>query len=96
MHAGHAGAIRLNNYILIHGHRMHVTARSEQEPCSHAAFCISWQMVLLQDFDISDEDMVKYAISRSNVVINLIGQRMETMNYSFEDVHVRWPERLAK
>lgn len=35
-------------------------------------------------------------ISRSNVVINLIGQRLETMNYTFDDVHVKWPERLAK
>lgn len=54
------------------------------------------QMVMLEKFDISDEDMVKYAISRSNVVINMIGQRKETMNFGFEDVHVRWPERLAK
>jgi NADH dehydrogenase (ubiquinone) 1 alpha subcomplex subunit 9 len=51
---------------------------------------------MLQEFDISDEEMVKYAISRSNVVINLIGQRLETMNYTFDDVHVKWPERLAK
>lgn len=54
------------------------------------------QIVMLSDFDIRDEDHVKYSISRSNVVINLIGQRMETMNFKFDDVHVKWPETLAK
>ncbi len=51
---------------------------------------------MLGEFDIGDPDAVEYAISRSNVVINLIGQRLETMNFNFEDVHVKWPERLAR
>ena len=53
-------------------------------------------MVLLGDFDIRDDAAVKKAISRSNVVINLVGQRAETMNFSFEDAHVTWPKKLAK
>ncbi len=60
----------------------------------HAARCS--QVVLLSDFDIRDVEMVKYVISRSNVVVNLIGQRMETMNFKFEDVHVKWPKTLAE
>lgn len=51
---------------------------------------------MLKDFQIGHEDMVRHAISRSNVVINLVGQRTETMNYTFEDVHVSWPRMLAK
>jgi hypothetical protein len=47
-------------------------------------------------FDIRDDAMVKKAISRSNVVINLIGQRQETMNFGYEDVHHAWPKKLAQ
>lgn len=54
------------------------------------------QIVMLEQFDIRDEAAIKRAISQSNVVINMVGQRMETMNFSYEDVHARWPERLAK
>jgi NADH dehydrogenase (ubiquinone) 1 alpha subcomplex subunit 9 len=58
--------------------------------CAHA------QVVFLKEFQIGNEDMVRYAISRSNVVINLIGQRLETANYTFDDVHVKWPYLLSK
>jgi NADH dehydrogenase (ubiquinone) 1 alpha subcomplex subunit 9 len=54
------------------------------------------QVVMLKDFQVGNEEMVRYAISRSNVVINLIGQRTQTMNYSFDDVHVKWPALLGK
>eukprot|EP00775_Hariotina_reticulata_P001531 gene1531-1869_t len=40
--------------------------------------------------------MTRRAMSRSNIVINLIGANLETMNFSFEDVHAAWPEKLAK
>ncbi|GIL71260.1 hypothetical protein Vretimale_2871 [Volvox reticuliferus] len=54
------------------------------------------QIVLLPELDIRDEEQIKRAISRSNVVINCIGMRLQTMNWSFEDVHVDFPKRLAK
>ncbi|KAF5842982.1 NADH:ubiquinone oxidoreductase 39 kDa subunit [Dunaliella salina] len=54
------------------------------------------QVIMLKDFQIFNEDMVRYAISRSNVVINLIGQRTETVNYTFDDVHVNWPKMLGR
>ncbi|GAX76358.1 hypothetical protein CEUSTIGMA_g3804.t1 [Chlamydomonas eustigma] len=53
------------------------------------------QIVFVPNFDIRDETVVKEAISRSNVVINLIGQRTETMNFKYEEVHSEWPKRLA-
>ncbi len=54
------------------------------------------QIVFLPEFDIRDEAIIKKAISRSNVIINLIGQRTETMNFNYEEVHAEWPKRLAK
>jgi hypothetical protein len=61
-----------------------------------AAGLLLAQIVLLGDFDIRDEEAVRYAVSRSNVVLNLVGQRSETMNFGFDEVHTAWPERLAK
>jgi len=47
-------------------------------------------------FDIRDIESVKTAISRSNVVINLIGRNYETKYFSFEDVNVKIPKMLAQ
>ena len=54
------------------------------------------QMVLLSDFNIRSDDEIRRAISRSNVVVNCIGMRLETKNFTFQDVHVDFPTRLAK
>lgn len=47
-------------------------------------------------FDMADTESIRRSIARSNVVINLIGSRNETSNYSFDDVHVKIPYRLAQ
>jgi NADH dehydrogenase (ubiquinone) 1 alpha subcomplex subunit 9 len=54
------------------------------------------QVVMLPEFNIRDEDAVRRAISRSNVVINMVGSAQETWNYKFEEVHIEWPARLAR
>ena len=56
-----------------------------------------WQVVLLPEFSIRDSDeRIRHLISRSNLVINLVGMRMESMNFTYEEVHTDWPARLAK
>ena len=59
------------------------------------ACLVLMQIVFVPQFDIRDDALVRKAISRSNVVINLIGQRTETMNYKYEEVHADWPKKLA-
>ncbi|KAL4432884.1 hypothetical protein ABPG77_008210 [Micractinium sp. CCAP 211/92] len=54
------------------------------------------QVVMLPDFSIRDDDAVRRALSRSNVVINCVGAAQETWNYKFEEVHIEWPARLAR
>lgn len=54
------------------------------------------QMVLLRDFHLRDDDAVRHAIRSSNVVVNLIGARRETRNFTFDEVHAEWPARLAR
>uniref|UniRef100_A0A383VU92 NAD-dependent epimerase/dehydratase domain-containing protein n=1 Tax=Tetradesmus obliquus TaxID=3088 RepID=A0A383VU92_TETOB len=53
------------------------------------------QIVLLKGWHLNDDDMTRQAISRSNIVVNLIGSTLETRNFSFDDVHAAWPARLA-
>lgn len=43
-------------------------------------------IVTLENFSIRDDEFIKYSISKSNVVINLIGQNTETWNYGFKEV----------
>jgi NADH dehydrogenase (ubiquinone) 1 alpha subcomplex subunit 9 len=53
-------------------------------------------VVLLRDWHLRDDDATRAAIARSNVVINLVGSSLETRNFSFEEIHTEWPEKLAK
>jgi len=46
--------------------------------------------------DLHDADSVRRAVSRSNVVINLIGSQFQSKNYSYHDVHVKAAYRIAK
>lgn len=51
--------------------------------------------MLLKDFDVFDDKQLERAISRSNLVINLLGMDKETMNFTFEDVHIEAAKKIA-
>ena len=53
------------------------------------------QVVLLKDFNVFDDTQLERAISRSNLVINLLGMDKETMNFTFEDVHIEAAQKIA-
>lgn len=55
----------------------------------------SVQVVLLKDFNVFDDKQLERAISRSNLVINLLGMDKETMNFSFEEVHIEAAKKIA-
>jgi len=52
--------------------------------------------VLFTPFELKDEDSIRRAVSHSNIVINLIGRGWETKNFSYEDVNITGPQRLAR
>jgi NADH dehydrogenase (ubiquinone) 1 alpha subcomplex subunit 9 len=54
------------------------------------------QIVMLPDFNIRDDDQIRHAISRSNLVLNFIGADQETWNYGFDEAHVDIPTRIAR
>ena len=53
------------------------------------------QIIFLPKFDISDRHQLIKAVSRSNIVINMVGAHQETWNFSFRDVHVEIAKRIA-
>lgn len=53
-------------------------------------------MVALKGFNVRDDEAVRYAIRRSNIVVNCIGAERETWNYDFEEVHVDIAARIAE
>lgn len=52
--------------------------------------------MLLLPFQLKDEESIRQAIRYSNVVVNLIGTRYETKNYSFEETNVEGARRIAR
>lgn len=52
--------------------------------------------MLLLPFQLKDEESIRQAIRYSNVVVNLIGTKYETKNYSFEATHVEGAQRIAR
>ncbi|XP_054261131.1 NADH dehydrogenase [ubiquinone] 1 alpha subcomplex subunit 9, mitochondrial [Macrosteles quadrilineatus] len=52
--------------------------------------------VLFQPFHANDEESLYKAMKYSNVVINLIGRDWETKNFTFHDVNVKIPQRIAR
>jgi NADH dehydrogenase (ubiquinone) 1 alpha subcomplex subunit 9 len=54
------------------------------------------QVVPVREFKVRDDEAIRRAVARSNVVINLLGVDKETMNFSFEDVHIDAAARVAR
>jgi len=58
--------------------------------------CGDLGQVLFFPFELKDDESLRKVMQYSNVVINLVGRDYETRNFSFQDVHVDGPRRMAR
>ena len=75
---------------------MILPARCNENARQHLKVMGDLGQIVNLDYSIRDDDAIKYAVERSNVVVNMVGREWETRNFSFEDVHVDFPARLAE
>lgn len=52
--------------------------------------------MLFCPFWADDEESIRRAVARSNIVINLVGRGIETKNFSYKDVNVLVLSKIAK
>lgn len=90
----------LGRYVTHHvaksGSRMILPTRCGENDRQHLKVMGDLGQIVQMDYAIRDEGAIRHAVERSNVVINLIGREWETRNFSFEDVNVTFPKKLAE
>ena len=84
------------NHIGKSGSKMILPNRCNENARQHLKVMGDLGQIVHLDFSIRDADAIKYAVERSNVVVNMVGREWETRNFSFEDVHVEFPAKLAE
>jgi NADH dehydrogenase (ubiquinone) 1 alpha subcomplex subunit 9 len=84
------------NHVAKNGTRVILPTRCSENHRQHLKPMGDLGQIVQFDYSIRDDEQIKYAVERANVVINLVGREWETRNFSFEDVHVDFPRRLAE
>ncbi|KAJ7568659.1 hypothetical protein O6H91_01G042600 [Diphasiastrum complanatum] len=78
------------------GSQVMVPFRGLEDSHRHLKLMGDLGQIVPMKYDIRDEESIRAAIAKSNVVINLIGKENETRNFSFEDINVDIPDRLSQ
>nr|XP_037285789.1 NADH dehydrogenase [ubiquinone] 1 alpha subcomplex subunit 9, mitochondrial-like isoform X3 [Rhipicephalus microplus] len=78
------------------GTQLVLPARTNLYDMQRLKLCGDLGQVLFMPFHLKDELSIAKAMKYSNVVINLIGKDTETSNFTFNEVHVKGAERIAR
>jgi len=79
------------------GVRLVLPYRCDETDVQHLRTMGDLGMVVMQEnFGVRDRDSVRSAVEGVDLVINVLGAEHETWNYTFDDVHVKWAETLAR
>ncbi|CAD5231093.1 unnamed protein product [Bursaphelenchus okinawaensis] len=52
--------------------------------------------ILFYPWDLEDEESIRRSLKYSNVVVNMVGTRMETRRFKMADIHVKGARRIAR
>ena len=77
-------------------HHLETSSRINTIVMQFPRCCAQLQVYAWKDFDVRNDEHIRDALKRSNVVINLIAKDKETWNFDFEEVNVDIPRRIAK
>lgn len=77
------------------GSQVLVPFRGSEDDPRHLKLMGDLGQIVPMKYDPRDENSIKAAMAKANVVINLIGREYETRNYSFEEVNHFMAEQLA-
>lgn len=90
----------LGRYVTHHvaksGSRMILPTRCGENERQHLKVMGDLGQIVQLDYSIRDEEAIRFAVERSNVVINLVGREWETRNFSFDDVNVNFAKKVAE
>ncbi|KAI8322310.1 NAD(P)-binding protein [Martensiomyces pterosporus] len=78
------------------GTKVIVPYRGISEHIRHLKVTGDLGMVIPMEFDLRNPKQIEECVRHSDVVINLIGRNYETKNFSFEQVHIEGPSRIAE
>ncbi|GAB2275868.1 hypothetical protein Dimus_010612 [Dionaea muscipula] len=77
------------------GSQVLVPFRGSEDSPRHLKLMGDLGQIVPMKYNPRDENSIKAAMAKANVVINLIGREYETRNYSFEEVNHHMAEQLA-
>ncbi|GLT41475.1 hypothetical protein SLA2020_155360 [Shorea laevis] len=78
------------------GSQVLVPFRGSEDSPRHLKLMGDLGQIVPMNYNPRDENSIKAAMAKANVVINLIGREYETRNYSFEEVNHFMAEQLAE
>jgi len=78
------------------GSQVVIPYRGDGENARHLKLAGDLGQIVPIPVNLWDDAALRRSVARSNVVVNLIGAKDETNNYSFHDAHVKTTHRIAK
>ena len=78
------------------GAQIVIPYRGEESTYTHLKVMGDVGQIVALPYSIRDDATIAKAVSKSNIVVNLLGRRFDTRNFKLEEVHVTAAEKIAK
>jgi len=78
------------------GSQVVIPYRGEEKSYTHLKVMGDLGQIIPLQWDIRDKDSIRHACRYSNVIINLVGSKYDTRNFTLHNVHVEGAKRIAE